>query len=367
MALSHIQNLTPEDVLKVLQFITALNENFDSFISTTLKALNDIFVYPISTYTIFDTDMNGELFVADNYSNFFSKRDLDFYDCHGYKDDVAFRNSSIDWATNSSKYTFVTEFKQGSSNSFERAMVQKGIRYQIRIGSHARATAPTHVLSVYKPLHTAPISEYELELLNVIGQAFSVSVGLYKQYTRLQKDAQIFKQFFDGTNKGIAFFDTSGNVLHCNSTFPRFAAKVSNEKSLHSLAIKLVAEHRQSIGEMPPQMERKITKEVSDCSITVEEMQLNRQFDYLPYYVITITKTESTKGSKPAPRKKYLAYHLTAREMEVVPLLEEGLNNTEIAERLTISMPTVKTHIKNIFSKFEVSSRVALLERLQDD
>lgn len=50
---------------------------------------------------------------------------------------------------------------------------------------------------------------------------------------------------------------------------------------------------------------------------------------------------------------------LTARESEVLRLIAEGKNNTEIAETLCLSMNTVKTHIKNIFQKLEVEDRTA--------
>ncbi|WP_443060780.1 response regulator [Streptomyces sp. NBC_00448] len=42
---------------------------------------------------------------------------------------------------------------------------------------------------------------------------------------------------------------------------------------------------------------------------------------------------------------------LTIREAEVLALVAEGLSNTEIAERLHVSMATVKTHINNLFAK----------------
>lgn len=50
---------------------------------------------------------------------------------------------------------------------------------------------------------------------------------------------------------------------------------------------------------------------------------------------------------------------LSDREIDVLKLITEGLNNTEIAERLSISMNTVKTHVKNIFLKLEVEDRTA--------
>jgi DNA-binding NarL/FixJ family response regulator len=45
------------------------------------------------------------------------------------------------------------------------------------------------------------------------------------------------------------------------------------------------------------------------------------------------------------------------REVEVLRLIAEGLNNSEIAERLFISEATVKTHINNIFSKADLRDR----------
>lgn len=48
---------------------------------------------------------------------------------------------------------------------------------------------------------------------------------------------------------------------------------------------------------------------------------------------------------------------LTARELEVLTLLGQGMSNAEIAERLTISERTVGTHISNILSKLHLASR----------
>jgi DNA-binding NarL/FixJ family response regulator len=50
---------------------------------------------------------------------------------------------------------------------------------------------------------------------------------------------------------------------------------------------------------------------------------------------------------------------LTARELEVLRLVAQGLTNEQVAEDLVISPRTVETHLTSIYSKIGVSSRAA--------
>jgi two-component system, NarL family, response regulator LiaR len=50
-------------------------------------------------------------------------------------------------------------------------------------------------------------------------------------------------------------------------------------------------------------------------------------------------------------------FDLTERELEVLKLMIDGLNNTQIAGRLKVRPSTIKSHVSNILSKFGVASR----------
>jgi two-component system, NarL family, nitrate/nitrite response regulator NarL len=51
------------------------------------------------------------------------------------------------------------------------------------------------------------------------------------------------------------------------------------------------------------------------------------------------------------------AARLTAREREIVALIDDGLSNKEIAARLRIELPTVKNHVHHILEKLDVRRR----------
>ena len=57
---------------------------------------------------------------------------------------------------------------------------------------------------------------------------------------------------------------------------------------------------------------------------------------------------------------------LTEREGEVLRLLAAGLSNQEIAEKLVISLSTIKTHITRIYSKLDVASRTQAILRARE-
>lgn len=54
---------------------------------------------------------------------------------------------------------------------------------------------------------------------------------------------------------------------------------------------------------------------------------------------------------------------ISNREMEVLQLMAQGLSNQEIADRIFLSLATVKTHSSNLFEKLDVKRRTQAIEK----
>lgn len=71
-------------------------------------------------------------------------------------------------------------------------------------------------------------------------------------------------------------------------------------------------------------------------------------------YVFRETISIASTSSKPDDR---LLEQFSKRELEVLSLLGHGYTNKEIAQLLTLSPNTVKTHLNNLYTKLEVNNR----------
>ena len=66
----------------------------------------------------------------------------------------------------------------------------------------------------------------------------------------------------------------------------------------------------------------------------------------------------------PVPEFRRLEGVLTDREIDVLRLVERGMQNQEIAQSLLVSVNTVKRHLDNMYNKFDASSRAELIAKV---
>jgi DNA-binding NarL/FixJ family response regulator len=87
---------------------------------------------------------------------------------------------------------------------------------------------------------------------------------------------------------------------------------------------------------------------------------------YLPVSFARLIASGEHRPAGPAtPEPEVQVGHtpLTAREREVLRCVAEGLSNAEIAERLSISVHTVRTHLSSMATKIDAGNRLKLVAK----
>ena len=87
---------------------------------------------------------------------------------------------------------------------------------------------------------------------------------------------------------------------------------------------------------------------------------------YVDKLLAAFAQPASMQPSKNSNPKSAMVEPLSERELEVLKLLITELNGPEIARGLMVSLNTMRTHTKNIYSKLGVNNRRAAARRAEE-
>jgi LuxR family maltose regulon positive regulatory protein len=87
-----------------------------------------------------------------------------------------------------------------------------------------------------------------------------------------------------------------------------------------------------------------------------------------PGYTRRLLAALSPEPEQPSPSipQSVLVEPLSERELEVLQHIAEGFTNQEIADRLYLSLYTVKAHARSIYDKLDAHSRTQVVARARD-
>jgi ATP/maltotriose-dependent transcriptional regulator MalT len=100
------------------------------------------------------------------------------------------------------------------------------------------------------------------------------------------------------------------------------------------------------------------------------DLEIENKNSELQNYILQINELKEKATKKPSSKnidfsENFIEYGLSKREIEVLQHISEGLSNDEISKKMFVSNNTVKTHIKNIYSKLDVKNRIQAIKKIE--
>jgi len=201
-----------------------------------------------------------------------------------------------------------------------------------------------------------PFSNYEQALIRIISSHMCIAITNVLEHDALTQKNMLLENIIQVTGIPAIVTTETGDVIYENQFAHALLERELNSDSKSSILgsiIKNIALIRET---HEPNFCRRVHTQFTDHS-GIYNVQTATS-DFLPPTYISVINKNSD-----APDFNYLDYILSEREIEIVTLIAQGFNNTDISQLLHISINTIKYHLKNIFRKLDVSTRTELLTK----
>ncbi len=94
-------------------------------------------------------------------------------------------------------------------------------------------------------------------------------------------------------------------------------------------------------------------------------MKIDNMRGQIEAHLSHISNFEDNKNNKHDLSENIDKYGLSSRELEVLNNITHGMKNQEIADKMYVSLATIKTHTKNIYNKLDVRNRMEAARKAQ--
>lgn len=186
---------------------------------------------------------------------------------------------------------------------------------------------------------------------------------------------RVYHDVIDRLELGVAVLDPELQLGHANPAFKRILARLmgATEANLARMTAALIASQQETPRLTGPGADKRQTSELPillDGRVVGLWMepgargQNGLQAEPIGGLLILRDPAQARDQGDTRANLLMLAYNLTQKESTVAMLLADGLSTGEVAARLEISEHTIRSHVKQIFDKMQITSRAELSHRI---
>jgi DNA-binding NarL/FixJ family response regulator len=202
-------------------------------------------------------------------------------------------------------------------------------------------------LNFGRTVKEGPFSKPDLTTVSILSKFLSLAIANSLGNRNINLHQKQFSYAMDRIQHGIVITDADYSVQYANNAAKGLAVRAFGpDKPVEQLSdlIRDECQHKPR------------SKDAQRRKLATRHCQLPGSHTQQTLVLLNEIAPEATIN--------YLKNILTQREIDVLQLVERGLHNQDIADRLCISTNTVKRHLDNIYCKLDVNSRIELLGKI---
>ena len=206
-------------------------------------------------------------------------------------------------------------------------------------------------LRIWRVKHRPPFGKHEALLLDNILPYFRNALRNARIMAKAHGIEGFWRQLLENIHVALFLFDADGFLLYENSEAREMEGSLSDVGGHSSFSDYIRSVLKENLLET----------EWGPFSLSI--LRTVSPQDSRPITAVTAQRSKTKKMDADSLRKKH---HLTSRESEICILVSKGLIDSEIASALGIAYSTVRTHLNNLFTKLDVTTRSELIYILLD-
>jgi DNA-binding CsgD family transcriptional regulator len=206
-------------------------------------------------------------------------------------------------------------------------------------------------LRIWRAKHRSDYGKRAAALLDTILPHFRNALRNARALALARANGETWQKLFDLTEKALFLFDENGRLSYRNKVSQAIEKTLSREDyfSFYQLVVSVA---------------RKDLSQTRWGPFFLSALEVTSPHKERPQRAVIVYPSGGPVIDRTLLVKKH---HLSPREAEISLLICKGLTDKEIAQTLGTTFSTVRTHIKHVFAKLDVTNRSELIfELLQD-
>ena len=213
-------------------------------------------------------------------------------------------------------------------------------------------------LCVYKRKEMSNFSDLELNAISSIASLISKKFNTCRYIKMQQIINRIKNTYLDNSSTGLVILNSNFEIVEYNEASLPWINTISEQTELHTFFSDcFMQKYDFAASRISSANKYNLPKDLHLHFSTYMDLDYPNLLQR--YYIVTFKDKDSSHAT--ATKNFVEHFKVSQREFEIIELLSQGLKYQEVADQLFISLNTLRTHVKNIYSKLDIDNQRTLL------